>query len=158
MTKQITKEEALQALEDAQNKFDTDEYFEIVEQYIEQDNSQEEAKTLEEIEDAFCSQFVEDDKLTQGYHYLHIVLFIKLACKQYTASKDKEIQTLSKDLITVIEQKKEYIQENETLKLNEEANQAYYADTLAEVTREIESLRQTVSDLSQKLDMMGYEG
>jgi len=120
MTKQITKEEARKAFHSMDDRCNVwtkehDRCFETLKQYIEQDNSQEEAKTLDEIEEEFWRTSNEFAEYCLADHFVDIRDLkdsIKQACKQYSASKDKEI----------------------------------------------ESLRQTVSDLSQKLDMKGYEG
>jgi len=147
MAKQITKKEALDCLTDLLEMSNKNHFgmvnIGIVKQYIEQDSLPSvepivEAKSLEEIEEHITA-FVEcntdivwNDYPGSTIDKTRLFLEIKQACKQYSISKDKEIEILI---------------------LNEEANKAYYADTLAEATREIESLRQTVSDLSQKLDM-----
>jgi len=67
---------------------------------------------------------------------------------------------LKKDKNTVIAKKrlKKFIKDTE------ESQRIYcnfydeWGDVIDELNEEIASLRQTVSDLSQKLDMMGYEG
>jgi len=160
MNKQITKEEALRASERLFARSDVSGISmsnkKIIDKYIEQDV---EAKSLEEIKEEFERSF----KLIDWSDYpqceassLHRALvkkFIKNSFKQYAASKDKEIaelktidkanieyyeekiETLGKDLITVIEQKKEYIQENAKLK------------------KEIEQLRVDLSEMANKIEL-----
>jgi len=103
MTKQITKEEAIKALDKMKyygvgkecNLLENVVYFQDIKQYLEQDEV--EAKSLEEIEEEFI-----DDFINQVLHVLdykkEYIAFIKQACISYAASKDKEIEQLRADL------------------------------------------------------------
>jgi len=111
MTKQITKEEVLNCFNNLEDvyvslyvarirndpglEFENGDYIvKTVKQFIDQQDEVE-AKTLDEIEEEFCIFYESaiDKSLSDS-----LLKFISYACKQYAASKDKEIEakTLSR--------------------------------------------------------------
>jgi len=98
MTTKITREEALHSCDVLDFTCDSKDYRHskvIIRAFIDQQPDPVEEKTLEEIENEFDSYYHRaiDNNLNKS-----INKFIKYACQQYAASKDKEIEQLRADL------------------------------------------------------------